>query len=156
MEPNILVTGGTGTLGRRVVPRLQDAGRAVRVLSRRSLDPTEGIEYVTGDLATGQGIDAAIEGAETIVHLAGSAKGDEDKARSLVRAASLEHTTLKDFMLRNALSAADAVIERPERTTLSEPATRKILDLLDHPREPNPHMIAILKAHLRVPGVDCS
>ena len=32
----ILVTGGTGTLGRLVVPRLRDAGCTVRVLSRRS------------------------------------------------------------------------------------------------------------------------
>ena len=29
-----LVTGGTGTLGRLVVPRLHDAGYDVRVLSR--------------------------------------------------------------------------------------------------------------------------
>ena len=35
MQP-ILVTGGTGALGRLVVPRLRDAGRQVRVLSRRS------------------------------------------------------------------------------------------------------------------------
>ena len=33
-----LVTGGTGTLGRLVVPRLQDAGYDVRVLSRHSHD----------------------------------------------------------------------------------------------------------------------
>jgi uncharacterized protein YbjT (DUF2867 family) len=32
----VLVTGGTGTLGRLVVPRLRDAGCDVRVLSRRS------------------------------------------------------------------------------------------------------------------------
>lgn len=88
METNILVTGGTGTLGRHVVPRLQDAGGNVRVLTRRSLDPTEGIEYVTGDLATGAGAEAAVDDAGTIVHLAGSAKGDADKARNLVRAAS--------------------------------------------------------------------
>ena len=50
--------------------------------------PEDGIEFVTGDLATGEGIDAAVEGAEIIVHCAGSAKGDEDKARNLVRAAS--------------------------------------------------------------------
>ena len=68
-----------------------------------------------------------------------------EKAR-LVRAAALEHTTLKDFMLRNALSAADAVIERAERIALSERDTQLILDLLDNPREPNPRMVAILKA----------
>jgi uncharacterized protein YbjT (DUF2867 family) len=82
-----LVTGGTGTLGRLVVPRLQDAGFEVRVLSRRSHPAGQGIELVTGDLATGQGIDAAVVGAEVIVHCAGTRKGDEDKARHLVRAA---------------------------------------------------------------------
>ena len=84
----ILVTGGTGTLGRLLVPRLRDAGRDVRVLSRRSRDGGEGIEFVTGDLASGEGIDAAAEGTEIIVHCAGTTKGDEDKARHLVRAAS--------------------------------------------------------------------
>jgi uncharacterized protein YbjT (DUF2867 family) len=43
---------------------------------------------MTGDLATGEGIEAAVDGTETIVHCAGSAKGDEDKARNLVRAVS--------------------------------------------------------------------
>src|SRR5215216_4766182 len=84
----ILVTGGTGTLGRLVVSRLRDAGRKVRVLSRRSREAGEGIQFVTGDLATGEGIEAAVEGAEIIVHCAGSSKGDEDKAVNLVRAAS--------------------------------------------------------------------
>jgi uncharacterized protein YbjT (DUF2867 family) len=83
-----LVTGGTGALGRLVVPLLRDAGCKVRVLSRRSREAGEGIEFVTGDLATGEGIDAAVEGAEIIVHCAGSSKGDENKALNLVRAAS--------------------------------------------------------------------
>jgi uncharacterized protein YbjT (DUF2867 family) len=84
----ILVTGGTGTLGRLVVPRLRDAGGEVRVLTRRSREAGEGIELVTGDLATGEGIEAAVEGAGIVVHCAGSSKGDEDKALNLVRAAS--------------------------------------------------------------------
>jgi uncharacterized protein YbjT (DUF2867 family) len=58
------------------------------VLSRRNHDDKDGVEYVTGDLATGEGIDAAVEGTEIIVHAAGNGKGDEDKARNLVRAAS--------------------------------------------------------------------
>src|SRR5918997_1240502 len=84
----ILLTGGTGTLGQHVVRRLQDAGCDVRVLSRRNRETGDGIEFVTGDLATGEGIEAAVDGVAAIVHLAGSAKGDEDKARNLVRAAS--------------------------------------------------------------------
>jgi uncharacterized protein YbjT (DUF2867 family) len=58
------------------------------VLSRRHHEAANGIEFVTGDLATGEGIEAAVDGAGTIVHCAGSAKGDEDKARNLVQAAS--------------------------------------------------------------------
>ncbi|MGH9252713.1 MAG: SDR family oxidoreductase, partial [Acidimicrobiales bacterium] len=88
MTQPILLTGGTGTLGRRIVPLLQDAGADARVLSRHSHKSGDGIEYVTGDLATGEGLEAALDGAETVVHLAGGAKGDEDKARTLVQAAS--------------------------------------------------------------------
>jgi uncharacterized protein YbjT (DUF2867 family) len=88
MTSVIPVTGGTGTLGRLVVRRLHDAGYDLRVLSRGSHAAKDGIEFVTGDLATGEEIEAAVDGVETIVHLAGSAKGDEDKTRNLVRAAS--------------------------------------------------------------------
>ncbi|MGH2585576.1 MAG: SDR family oxidoreductase [Dehalococcoidia bacterium] len=88
MTSPILVTGGTGTLGRLVVARLRDAGCDVRVLSRRHHEAADGIEFITGDLATGEGIEPAVDGAETIVHCAGSPKGDEDKARNLVGAAS--------------------------------------------------------------------
>src|SRR5262245_4997194 len=88
METATLVTGGTGTLGRLVVRLLRDAGSKVRVLSRHSREAEDGIEFATGDLATGEGIQAAVESAEIIVHCAGSSKGDEEKARNLVRAAS--------------------------------------------------------------------
>ncbi len=88
MSSPILVTGGTGTLGRLVVPLLTATGCKVRVLSRHRHEPRDGVEFATGDLGTGEGADAAVTGVETVVHCAGSAKGDEDKARNLVRAAS--------------------------------------------------------------------
>src|SRR5579859_48688 len=85
----ILVTGGTGGLGRRVVKRLRDAGRELRVLSRHDHESTPGVEYVVGDLETNEGIQAAVEGAEIIVHCAASGKIAEDSAqiRNLVAAA---------------------------------------------------------------------
>jgi uncharacterized protein YbjT (DUF2867 family) len=55
MTSLILVTGGTGTLGRQVVAHLRDAGGKVRVLSRRSHPLGDGVEYVAGDLLTGEG-----------------------------------------------------------------------------------------------------
>src|SRR5262245_53787287 len=85
---HILVTGGTGTLGSHVVARLLDAGCAVRVLSRSTREAREGIEFVAGDLTTGEGVEAAVERVETIIHCAGSNKGDEVKALNLVRAAA--------------------------------------------------------------------
>jgi uncharacterized protein YbjT (DUF2867 family) len=84
----VLVTGGTGTLGRLVVPRLQDAGCDVRVLSRQGRKGNGDIEFLTGDLASGVGVQAAVQGAEIIVHCAGTRKGDDVKARHLVQAAS--------------------------------------------------------------------
>jgi NAD(P)-dependent dehydrogenase (short-subunit alcohol dehydrogenase family) len=84
----VLVTGGTGTLGTLVVERLRNAGRQVRVLSRNTHEGRRGLEFVTGDLATGDGLEAAVSGAEIIVHCAGSNKGDEQKARRLVEAAA--------------------------------------------------------------------
>ncbi len=87
MTSPILVTGGTGTLGRHVVSRLTDAGCDVRVLSRRAHEAADGIEYVTGDLLKDEGIPAAVSGARVIVHCAGSARGDDEAARNLVRAA---------------------------------------------------------------------
>jgi len=90
--PPILVTGGTGTLGQQVVARLAEAGREVRVLSRRSATKTsqEGPAFVTGDLATGAGLPAAVHGVGTIVHCASSRKGDAEATRNLVRTAAQE------------------------------------------------------------------
>ena len=88
MTSRVLVTGGTGTLGRHVVPRLRGAGCTVRVLSRNAHEAANGVEYVTGDLLKNEGIQAAVDGAEIIVHCAGGRKGDDEATRHLAEAAS--------------------------------------------------------------------
>jgi uncharacterized protein YbjT (DUF2867 family) len=82
----ILVTGGTGTLGRRLVPRLTAAGCTVRVLTRHARADEDGVRYLTGDLSTGDGVPPAVDGVGTIVHCAGGNKGDDVLTRNLVRA----------------------------------------------------------------------
>jgi uncharacterized protein YbjT (DUF2867 family) len=84
----ILVTGGTGTLGRFVVARLRAKGAEVRVLTRQPRPDADGVSYVVGDLETGAGAEAAVRGVHTIVHCAGSQKGDDVKARHLMAAAA--------------------------------------------------------------------
>jgi uncharacterized protein YbjT (DUF2867 family) len=88
MSSTILVTGGTGTLGRLVTPMLLDAGYKVRILSRSSRDAAAGIDYVTGDLLAGEGIESAVDGVEVVLHLAGGQKGDDVATRNLVKAAA--------------------------------------------------------------------
>lgn len=87
MTEPILVTGGTGTLGRQVVPHLVAAGHAVRVFSRHGGQPAEGVEHLTGDLLTGDGLAAAVDGTRIVVHCAGGRTGDERAAANLVAAA---------------------------------------------------------------------
>lgn len=64
--PTVLVTGGNGVLGRRLVPMLRAAGHRVTVGTRSPGGPGEaGL-----DLATGQGIAAAVAGQQVVVHAA--------------------------------------------------------------------------------------
>ncbi len=88
MTSPVLVTGGTGRLGRLVVWRLRDADCDVRVLTRRSSQAAGGIRFLSGDLTTGEGIEAAVDGVAVIVHCATSSKGDAGATRNLVRAAA--------------------------------------------------------------------
>jgi len=85
---SILITGGTGTLGRQVTPLLHAAGHHLRILTRSGRPAGDGVEYVTGDLLENEGVQAAVAGVHTIVHLAGGQKGDDEATRNLVRAAT--------------------------------------------------------------------
>jgi uncharacterized protein YbjT (DUF2867 family) len=79
----ILVTGGTGTLGRPTVDLLRARGADVRVMSR-----TNGPGRVIADLTTGVGLHEALAGTDTVVHLATTARAtDVTQTRVLVGAA---------------------------------------------------------------------
>jgi uncharacterized protein YbjT (DUF2867 family) len=88
----ILVTGGTGTLGREVVRRLLAAGQDVRVLTRRHRPAAEHA-WAVGDLASGEGIAGAVDGVATIVHCATSGRGDAAATRRLADAAKAAGVT---------------------------------------------------------------
>jgi uncharacterized protein YbjT (DUF2867 family) len=84
----ILVTGGTGSLGSKVVDRLSRSGEDVRVMSGSGRAGT-----IRGDLLTGEGLEEAVEGVGTIIHCASSPirkarQVDVEGTRRLLQAAS--------------------------------------------------------------------
>lgn len=83
----ILVTGGTGALGRVVVSRLLADNHDVTVASRRARpDGVHATGWTTVDYRTGAGLPDAVHGVDTIVHCAYSYRGI-DVERRLVAAA---------------------------------------------------------------------
>jgi len=68
-EGRILVTGGTGHLGRDIVGQLLARGKRVRVLARLpGGDPR--VEWARGDLSTGAGLREALDGVTTVINAA--------------------------------------------------------------------------------------
>ncbi|AUI51362.1 SDR family oxidoreductase [Arthrobacter crystallopoietes] len=85
----VLLTGGTGALGRAVEPALLERGHTVRLLSRREPPAGRGPgTWVRGDLQTGDGLDTAAHGVDTIIHCATSnGRGDIRSTENLIAAA---------------------------------------------------------------------
>jgi uncharacterized protein YbjT (DUF2867 family) len=92
IDGQILITGATGTLGQVVARQLRDAGQPVRLLSRRPrpADAEAELDWAVSDLASGAGLDAALDGATVVIHCASdprTAGADLEAATRLVKAA---------------------------------------------------------------------
>ena len=92
-----LVTGGTGFIGTHLLERLSVLGENVRALVRRRTDLPAHVEAVRCDLVTGAGLEEALLGVDTVIHLAGVTKalrtadyytGNAGATRTLARAIS--------------------------------------------------------------------
>jgi uncharacterized protein YbjT (DUF2867 family) len=75
-----LVAGATGYLGQRLIYRLSAEGRMVRAFTRRpsALEELPGVEPAQGDLLTGAGLDAALEGCSAAYYLVHSMEPSDD------------------------------------------------------------------------------
>ena len=88
----VLVTGGTGTLGRAVVMRLTGKQHHTRVLSHQAVPAFPGdVEVITGDLVTGSGLREAVADVDAIIHCASDPRAaqqvDVEGTRALLQAA---------------------------------------------------------------------
>jgi uncharacterized protein YbjT (DUF2867 family) len=67
----VLVLGGTGYLGRRIVRSLRDRGQSVRVLSRNGVRARQilgdGVEILVGDITSQESVVAALDGVRAMV-----------------------------------------------------------------------------------------
>ena len=95
----VLVTGGTGFVGRHLLPALLEAGAHVTCLARPSSRtdclPVE-VAVARADLQNGMGIDQALEGQEIVIHLAALlfGLGWQDYLRANAAAAELLTTAV--------------------------------------------------------------
>jgi nucleoside-diphosphate-sugar epimerase len=102
----ILVTGGTGFVGRHLVEKLLASGEAVKCLVRPTSDTRRlpaGVEMAVADLGSGRGIEPALAGVDTVIHVAGVTKalssadyfaGNAGATETLVRALQGRSTRL--------------------------------------------------------------
>jgi NADH dehydrogenase len=65
----VLVTGGTGFVGRHLLPRLEREGFDVAILAREQPRTSSGAAFVHGDVADVASLRSAMDGVDAVVHL---------------------------------------------------------------------------------------
>ncbi|MDZ4830961.1 MAG: TIGR01777 family oxidoreductase [Phycisphaerae bacterium] len=109
----ILITGATGSIGRRLVPVLNARGDRVAVVTRRPRDARRlfggDVEVIAGDCSIPGPWQQAVEGASAVVHLAGVGIADKRwsaRQRTLIETSRVEST-------HHVVNAIEEAKERP-------------------------------------------
>ena len=121
----LLLTGATGLVGSRLLPRLAQDGLECRALVRGDVALPPGTTGVRGDLADPETLRAAVDGVDVVVHLAAVFRTDDEDAiwranldgtRNLV-AAVQEHAPRARFVMSSTSNVYDADATRPALET---------------------------------------
>lgn len=122
---SILLTGATGLVGSRLLPRLAQAGLDCRALVRRDVALPPAVTAVRGDLDDPASLPAAVAGVDAVVHLAALFRTGDDEAiwranlegtRHLV-AAVAAHAPGARVVMASTGNVYDATSARPSRET---------------------------------------
>lgn len=135
MSETVLVTGGTGTLGRHLVRELEERGHRPRVMSRSkdAAGSPGSREWVRADLATGEGLEAALEGVDAVLHAATSStnfrevdvEGTREHLIPAMRSAGVRHVVFPSIVGADEIPFGyyDAKVEVEEALTASDVPT---------------------------------
>ena len=77
MKRNILITGGTGFIGKKITDLLIQSGYTVSILSRNNIENTSSISYYKWDVENNFIDEKAVLNADYIIHLAGENIADK-------------------------------------------------------------------------------
>jgi len=122
---DVLLTGATGLVGSRLLPRLAEAGFDCRALVRREVDLPAGTTAVRGELDDPGSLRAAVEGVDAIAHFAALFRTDDEAAiwranldgtRNLIDATKA-HAPGARFVMASTGNVYDAGSRRPARET---------------------------------------
>lgn len=134
----ILVTGGTGLVGERLLPRLVEAGRECRALVRSGKAAPGGAVAVEGDLQDPESLAHAVQGVSAVIHLAAAFrtqdldliwKSNLEGTRNLI-AATKAHAPQARFIMASTTNIYNMSSSRPSREddtaepTLAYPASK--------------------------------
>jgi nucleoside-diphosphate-sugar epimerase len=135
----VLVTGGAGSVGRRVVQRLCREGYTVRVfdlpnMNYAGLEGAEGIEVLRGDITRLKSVQQAVEGVSAVIHLAALLPPASERCRELTCTVNVEGTTRVAEALKRANPNASLVFSSSvstygDTTGVNSPVT------VDHPQQ---------------------
>lgn len=121
----ILVTGATGLVGARLLPRLVDGGIECRALVRHGKDIATGITAIEGDLLDPASLAHAVDGVSAIIHLAAVFrtqdtdliwKSNLDGTRCLIAAAQA-HAPNARFIMSSTSNVYNRSNAHPARET---------------------------------------
>ncbi|MEW6256652.1 MAG: NAD(P)-dependent oxidoreductase [Pseudomonadota bacterium] len=122
---SILITGATGLVGERLVPRLVEAGHECRLLLRTGKTCPPGATAVTGDILAPWTLPDAVRGVSAIVHLAAVFRSPDtdliwrsnlEGTRNLI-AAVQAHAPDARLILASTSNVYDRNAARPGRET---------------------------------------
>jgi len=146
----IFVTGGTGFLGRHLVPTLCRAGfHPIRVLTRHPhknnwLKRYPGVEIVAGDLLDAQTIRRAVDGCRYVIHAGGMFRfwvPDDEKVFFDTNARGTEHV-----LMACSKAQVERVIHISTAAVIGQPDSDKIVDETHPPRPADAYQQSKLRA----------